>query len=75
MSRAFGTGATPAPKLDLRTAGGSLLSSQLGLSTVGVTEATIGTPAVADETTIYVDLSLSGVSSISDTTMLLTFVR
>lgn len=74
-SRAFGTGATPTPKVDLRAGATSVLSTPLTLSTVGVTEATIATAAIADETTLSVDLSLTGVSSVSDTTLLMTFVR
>ncbi len=74
VSRAFGTGATPAPAVTLR-AGASTVLATLGLSTVAVTEATIAAPAVAAETTLSLDLSLSGVSSVSDTTVLMTFVR
>jgi hypothetical protein len=74
-SRAF-TGPTPAPTLDLRAGNTSVLTAPLTLSTVGVTEASIATAAIADETTLSVDVAFPvGTSSVSDTTVLMTFVR
>jgi hypothetical protein len=75
MSRAFGTGATPTPTVGLRVAGAQLLSTPLTLSTVAATEGVVGTASIADEATVFVDLTLTGVSSVIDTTLLMTVVR
>ena len=75
MSRATTGPTTTMHTVDLRAGATSVLSSPLGLSTVGVTEATIATAAIADETTLFVDLNLGTLSTVLDTTLLMTFVR
>lgn len=69
-----GTGATH--NIDLRAGATSVLSAPVTLSTASVTEATIATAAIADETTLFVDFALgaSGVNA-TDMTLLLTVVR
>lgn len=75
MSRATTGPTTTMHTADLRAGATSVLSAPLGLSTVGVTEATIATAAIPDETTLFVDLNMGTLSTVLDTTLLLTVVR
>lgn len=75
IARSF-SGVGAAPTVNLRAGASSVLSSALGLSTVAVTEGTIATSAIADETTLFVDyyLGVSGIEA-TDMTLLMTFLR
>lgn len=74
-ARASG-GTTPTLTVDVKAGGTSLLSAPVAVTAGAVAEATVATPAIADESEITVDLAITGTNPTwDDVSVLLTLVR